>query len=84
MSGTLHGIIHGKTIELDNDLGMSAGRDIEVQVQVVLNSCRSTGEGFLRTEGALANDLEWDAIIEEIYVARKEIRRPRVRDLERA
>jgi hypothetical protein len=32
---------------------------------------RSPGSGFLRTEGALAEDDQWDAIMEEIHQARK-------------
>ena len=39
-----------------------------------------SGEGFLRTAGALADDTEWDAIMEEIYRARKIERRPQFPD----
>ena len=42
---------------------------------------RKAGEGFLRTEGALADDTEWDAIMEEIYQARRRDRRPESPDL---
>jgi hypothetical protein len=34
-------------------------------------SRNSTGEGLLRTEGALADDPHWDKIMEEIYQERK-------------
>jgi hypothetical protein len=40
------------------------------------------GDGLLRTEGALADDLEWDAIMDEIHRARKLERRPQVPELE--
>jgi hypothetical protein len=78
VSRTLHGKVHGKTIELDEDLGVAEGQEVEVQVRLIP---KTSGEGILRTEGALANDEEWDAIMEEIYQARKLERRPQVPDL---
>jgi hypothetical protein len=63
--------IHGKTIELDEDLGVADGQGVEVQVRVIPKTARKPGEGFLRTEGALADDTEWDAIMEEIHRERK-------------
>ena len=35
MTKTIHGRIHGKTIELDEDLGVAEGQEVEVQVTVV-------------------------------------------------
>ena len=67
---TIHGKIHGRTIELDEDLGMADGQEVEVQVKVV-SPTRKWGEGILRTAGALADDPYWDAIMEEIYQERK-------------
>ena len=32
MTKTLHGKVHGKTIELDEDLGVAEGQEVEVQV----------------------------------------------------
>jgi hypothetical protein len=82
MSRTLHGRVHGKTIELDEDLGVPEGQEVEVQVKVIADkTARKPGEGFLRTEGALANDPEWDGIMEEVYQARKRDRRPPAPDL---
>jgi hypothetical protein len=81
MSRTLHGRVHGRTIELDEDLGIADGEEVEVRVKVVSRSPRKSGEGFLRTEGALVDDEEWDGIMEEIYQARKLDRRPQVPDL---
>ena len=62
--------IHGKTIELDEDLGVAAGQEVEVQVTVV-QTARKWGEGILRTADALADDTEWDGIMEQIYQDRK-------------
>ena len=81
MTRLLHGIVHGKTIELDEDPGVAEGQEVEVQMKVVARSARKTCEGFLRTEGALADDTEWDAIMEEIHQARKLERRPQIPDL---
>ena len=50
MTKTIHGRIHGKTIELDEDLGVAAGQEVEVQVTVV-QTARKWGEGILRTAG---------------------------------
>jgi hypothetical protein len=69
------GIVHGNTIELDEDIGIADGQAVEVQVQLVAPK-REWGAGILRTAGALANDPEWDAAMEEVYQARKKVRRP--------
>jgi hypothetical protein len=81
MTRTIHGKVHGKTIELEEDLGVADGQEVEVQVRVIPKTTRKPGEGFLRTEGALADDTEWDAIMEEIYQSRKLERRPHIPDL---
>ena len=81
MTRTMHGKIHGRTIELDEDPGVAEGQEVEVQVRVLPKTGRKPGEGFLRTEGALADDTEWDAIMEEIYQDRKRDRRPQIPDL---
>ena len=54
MTKTIHGTVHGKTIELDEDLGVAEGQEVEVQVKIV--QPRKWGEGILRTDGALADD----------------------------
>jgi hypothetical protein len=75
MTKTIHGTIHGKIIELDEDLGVAEGLAVEVQVTVIQPS-QKWGEGILRSAGALADDPHWDAIMEEIHQARKVERRP--------
>ena len=35
MTKTLHGKVHGKTIELEEDLGVAEGQEVEVQVKIV-------------------------------------------------
>lgn len=71
MTKTIHGKVHGRTIELDEDLGVAEGQEVEVQVRVLPKTRRQSGEGFLRTEGALADDPHWDPIMQEIYRERK-------------
>lgn len=72
MTKLLHGKIHGRTIELAEDLGFAEGQEVEVSVRPVRSAGpRQPGEGFLRTEGALADDPRWDTIMEEIYRERK-------------
>lgn len=72
--------IHGRTIELDEDLGVAEGQEVEVQVRVVSKKSRKPGDGLLRTEGALANDPYWDAIMDEIYQERKSDARKEIPD----
>ena len=71
------GKIHGKTIELTEDLGLGEGQEVEDSVRAINPSLPTrTGEGFARTEGALADDPYWDAIMEEVHSMRKQDRRP--------
>ena len=71
MTKTLRGKVRGRTIELDEDPGLAEGQEVEVQVRVLPKTGRKSGEEFLRTAGALADDTEWDAIMEEIHRQRK-------------
>jgi hypothetical protein len=79
MSRTVHGKIHGKTIELDEDPGLAEGQDVQIILKVVRTQ-RTWGEGILRTAGALVDDPYWDDIMEEIYQDRKRNRRSQMED----
>jgi hypothetical protein len=82
MPRVFHGVIHGKNIALEEDTGLAEGQLVELTIRTVLPSTgQQPGEGFLRTEGALADDTEWDPIMDEIYQARNRERRPQVPDL---
>lgn len=72
----LRGVIHGNVIELEGDAGISDGEQVEVMVRRVRPAGVQPGDGFLRTEGALKDDAEWDAIMDEIQQSRKKERRP--------
>jgi hypothetical protein len=71
----LHGKINGRTIELSEDLGLSPGEKAEVQVRT-LPTTQNWGEGLKRCAGGVADDPEWDDIMEEIHRGRKLERRP--------
>ncbi|MCC7420017.1 MAG: hypothetical protein IT428_07050, partial [Planctomycetaceae bacterium] len=63
---TVIGRIHGQSIELDRDLGLIDGQLVEIVLRVVPSpNPEKSGEGLLRTEGALADDPFWDEIMEE-------------------
>lgn len=67
MTKTLNGIVHGKTIELLDDLGMPEGETVRVVVCSTSTTSRR-GEGFLRAAGVLADSwsAEDDAILEQL------------------
>ena len=74
------GKVHGKTIELDEDLGVAEGQEVEVQVKVISPKKRLPGPplggqpGSKRTAtGMMAGSWteEDDRILEEIHQDRK-------------
>jgi hypothetical protein len=75
MTRIVHGIVHGKTIELDQELGLADGQQVEVAVQIrqATSGAESWGEGLRRCAGALADGWtdEDDRILEEIHQDRK-------------
>jgi hypothetical protein len=70
MVKTLRGVIRGRTIELAEDPGVADGQQVEITLKIV-PPARLWGEGILRTAGVLADDPEWDDIMEEIYRQRR-------------
>jgi hypothetical protein len=76
---TIHGRIHGKTIELDEELGVAEGQEVEVQVTIV-QPARKCGEGILRSAVGWVEYPEMDAIMERIQQDRKVERRPQMGD----
>jgi hypothetical protein len=79
MTKVVHGNVQGRTIELAEDLGLADGQQVEVTVRTVpATVARTPGERLLRTEGTLADDPHWDAIMEEVHRERKTDTRPEV------
>ncbi len=76
MTRTIHGKVHGRMIELDEDLGVAEGQEVEVQVTMLNGKKKLPGpppgwrpDSPKSTAGLLA-DLcteEDDGILEEIY-----------------
>jgi hypothetical protein len=76
---TIHGKVYGKTIELDEDLGVAEGQEVEVQVEIV-QPARKWGEGILSSAGGWVDYPELDAIMEKIHRDRKLERRLQMDD----
>ena len=79
MTKTLQGVVHGKVIELAEDLGLSEGQKVDVTVRV-RETNSEWGQGILRSAGAMApywTD-EDDRILAEIE---QERRRPSTREI---
>jgi hypothetical protein len=55
MTKIMHGIVHGKTIELDQEVGVPDGQKVEVAVHILPTAppTESWGEGLRRCAGAL-------------------------------
>ena len=81
MVKTVHGTIHGRTIELDEDLGVAEGQSVEVQVTVVATKKKLPGPppgwqpgSTATTAGMLAHS--WseddDKVLDAIHQERKQ------------
>ena len=59
-SNAVRGVVHGKTIELDEETGLPDGQEVTITVQPVKSdqSKLSPGEGLRRSFGAWADDAE--------------------------
>jgi hypothetical protein len=77
MTKTFHGKVRGRTIELDEDPGVSEGQEVEVQMRVV-DPNRKWGEGIHRSAGGWVGHPEIDGIMEKIQEERKLERRPQM------
>jgi hypothetical protein len=71
---TIQGRIRGRTIELTEDSGLQDGQEVEVQVKAVPTQ-RAWGEGIRRSAGCMADDPDFEAVMQEIYQERKRERR---------
>jgi hypothetical protein len=85
MVKTVHGTVHGRTIELDEDLGVVEGQAVEVHVTLVAPRKKLPGpppgwrpDGNGTAAGMMANAWteEDDRILEGIYRERKQSSRP--------
>lgn len=74
MSKTIHGIVHGRTIELSEDPGVADGAEVEVVVKAAPQA-KAWGDGIRRSAGGWANYPEMDAVMEQIQQDRRSERR---------
>jgi len=57
MDTMLHGVVHGKTIELSENTGMPDGTAVQISMKAISPTTATWGEGLRRCAGALAD--EW-------------------------
>jgi hypothetical protein len=63
----IQGVIHGKTIELDQDPGMAEGERVDVQVRVsATRAARPWGEGIRRSAGIAAEVPGFDEAFDRV------------------
>ena len=74
MIKTVQGVVRGRIVEIEDDLGMAEGQKVEVQVRAARPG--QWGEGIRRSAGGWAEYPEMDAIMEKIQQERKLERRP--------
>ena len=74
----VQGVIHGKTIELDQNPGIAEGQRVDVQVSVA-STARPRGEGILRSAGIAADVPGFEEAFEQVQ---KDRELARFRDVE--
>lgn len=73
MIKTMHGVVHGKTIELQQEPGVPDGQEVEIVIRsiTVTPASEPWGEGLRRCAGALAGISGLDEDMEQILKERK-------------
>lgn len=73
MIKTMHGIVHGKTIELQQETGVPDGQEVEIVIRSItaIPTTEPWGEGLRRCAGALAGISGLDEDMEQILKERK-------------
>jgi hypothetical protein len=71
MATVVQGTIHGKTIELQENPNLPDGQSVEIEIRAI-NRKEPWGDGLRRAAGALADDPDWERIMEEVHQERKE------------
>ncbi len=70
------GIVHGRTIQLDDEIGLPDGQEVTVTVEPVKVGELAPGEGLRRAFGAWADEAgELDEFLKEIRHSRQRPRR---------
>jgi hypothetical protein len=74
MPQTLHGKAHGRTIELDHDLEISDGQEVQVTLRAIpsMDGAKPPGEGIRQSAGPLPDDSpQDDRLLAQIQQARR-------------
>lgn len=75
MKATFKGVVHGKTIELNDSAGLPDGQEVTVILQPVKHAKLPPGEGLRQSAGTWADDDEGlDAYLELNRQQRKQSR----------
>ncbi|MBA3312118.1 MAG: hypothetical protein M3552_22175 [Planctomycetota bacterium] len=72
---TIQGFVRGRSIELNEETGLTDGQAVEVVVTPARPAPAVWGEGIRRSEGSWADVPEIDAVMERIAQDRKRERR---------
>jgi hypothetical protein len=77
MSNLLHGVVHGRTIELNESPGVADGQEVEIVLRVMPPD-DAWGHGIQRSAGIAADMPGFDEVFAEIQRERKaaEFREP--------
>ncbi len=54
----IRGVVHGRTVELEDDAGLPDGKRVDVMIQPVQEERLAPGEGLRRLFGAWADEAE--------------------------
>ena len=69
---SLRGVVHGKVIQLETDIGLPDGQEVAVSVRPLESKRETFGEGLRRSAGSWADDPDGvNAYLEEIRRARQ-------------
>ena len=73
MTQMMHGVVHGKMIELEQEVGVPDGQRVEVMIRPIRAEPgkESWGEGLRRCAGSLAGIPGLDEDMEQILQERK-------------
>ena len=74
MMKTVHGTVHGRTIQLDEDLGVAEGQEVEIQVKLISRT-QTFGAGILSSAGGWSEIPELDVVLDKIHEQRQVERR---------
>jgi len=76
MTELMHGVVRGKTIELDREIGVPEGQEVEVAIRTIgtPGGQEPWGAGLRRSAGALAGIPGLDEDMDEILCERRTAR----------